>query len=605
MSLGNIDLNPQLVQAVRDTIDIVSIASEHTRLSKAGHRYKGLCPLHKEKTPSFSVDPSKGLFYCFGCGAGGDAIRLHMLTSGDDFPAAIESLAQKYGIPLPSRRARSSEGPREPDLRPALEAAEGFFRDQLQRSPFARRYLEERKMPAELVEEFGLGYAPDDWRQLLEALSRKIPAKELEAAGLITTSERSDRPYDRFRNRLIFPIRNPSGRLVGFGGRTLGDDRAKYINTSETAQFHKSRLLYGLAEGKREMRDHGVAVLTEGYFDVLGTVASGFPGAVASMGTSLTAEQSKLLARFCDQVIIAYDGDDAGEAAARRALPLLLGVGLTVRRARLGSGHDPDSLRLEEGPEAVREALETAPDAVHLELDRLVPRGQRFSPQERAEAAEDVRQLLFPIPDPIVRLGYGRIVAQRLEIPEELLWRGQRNRRSSGPQGPEGPHGSSGDEDAGPTRRRERLTRSHEEWVLAVLLGDPDGAPGEDQLPPDEAFLDGRCRRLFKAYRSAYREAGAAPDADLLRRALPAAGAELEHLAWILGDGTDTSRFRLPEMLAQLCERHDRQQLQQLAIGIRQADERGEAEEVLRLVELKQKISRRLHKGPESSSRNA
>ncbi|MDY7091923.1 MAG: DNA primase [Acidobacteriota bacterium] len=601
MSLGNIDLNPQLVQAVRDTIDIVSIASEHTRLSKAGHRYKGLCPLHKEKTPSFSVDPSKGLFYCFGCGAGGDAIRLHMLTSGDDFPAAIESLAQKYGIPLPSRRARSSEGPREPDLRPALEAAEEFFRDQLKRSPFARRYLEERQMPAELAEEFGLGYAPDDWRQLLEALSRRIPTKDLEAAGLITTSDRSDRPYDRFRNRLIFPIRNPSGRLVGFGGRTLGEDRAKYINTSETAQFHKSRLLYGLSEGKREMRDRGVAVLTEGYFDVLGTVASGFPGAVASMGTSLTAEQSKLLARFCDQVIIAYDGDDAGEAAARRALPLLLGVGLTVRRARLAAGHDPDSLRLEEGPEAVREALESAPDAVHLELDRLVPQGQRFSPQERAEAAEEVRQLLSPIPDPIVRLGYGRIAAQRLEIPEELLWRGQRNRRRGGPEGPAGPD----NEDPGESRRQERLTRSHEEWVLAVLLSDPGGVPEEELLPPEAAFLDGRCRRLFKAYREAYRDTGAAPDADRLRRALPVAGAELEHLAWILGDGTDTSRFRLPEMLAQLRERHDRQQLQQLAVGIRQADERGEVEEVLRLVELKQEISRRLHKGSRGGPRSA
>jgi DNA primase len=601
MSLGNIDLNPQLVQAVRDTIDIVSIASEHTRLSKAGHRYKGLCPLHKEKTPSFSVDPSKGLFYCFGCGAGGDAIRLHMLTSGDDFPAAIESLAQKYGIPLPSRRARSADSPREPDLRPALEAAEAFFRDQLKRSHFALRYLEERRMPAELVEEFGLGYAPDDWRQLLEALSRKIPTKDLEAAGLITTSERADRPYDRFRHRLIFPIRNPSGRLVGFGGRTLGDDKAKYINTAETAQFHKSRLLYGLAEGKREMRDHGVAVLTEGYFDVLGTIASGFQGAVASMGTSLTAEQSKLLARFCDQVIIAYDGDDAGEAAARRALPLLLGVGLTVRRARLASGHDPDSLRLEEGPEAVRAALESAPDAVNLELDRLVPQGQRFSPKERAEAAEGVRQLLAPIPDPIVRLGYGRIAAQRLEIPDELLWRGHRPSRPTGSEGT----ADSDEQGGGRSRRQERVTRSHEEWVLAVLLGDPDAAPAEDRLPSEDAFLDGRCRRLFKAYRKAYREAGAAPDADGLRRALPAAGAELEHLAWILGDGTDTSRFRLPEMLAQLSERYDRQQLQQLAAGIRQADERGEVEEVLRLVALKQEISRRLHKGTRGGPRSA
>src|SRR5579872_2205576 len=206
MPLGNVSLTPQLVQAVRDAVDIVAIASDHTRLRKAGRRYQGLCPLHKEKTPSFSVDPVQGLFYCFGCGAGGDAIKLHMLATGDDFPAAIEALAGRYGIPLPSRNeARFAGGKPERDVEGALQAAAEFFRDQLRRSGFARAYLDEtRRIPPELVERFGLGYAPDGFQNLLPALRARVPQSDLEAAGLIARSERSGDLYDRFRHRLMF-----------------------------------------------------------------------------------------------------------------------------------------------------------------------------------------------------------------------------------------------------------------------------------------------------------------------------------------------------------------------------------------------------------------
>lgn len=586
MSLGNIDLSPQLVQAVRDAVDILSIASEHTRLTKTGHRYKGLCPLHKEKSPSFGIDPAKGLFYCFGCGAGGDAIRLHMLTTGDDFPAAIESLAQKYGVPLPARRSRSADKSQGPDPRRALEAAEEYFRDQLKKSAGARAYLEQRQLPPELIETYGLGYAPDGWSNLLDALSRRVPVAELEAAGLVGRSEkRGGEAYDRFRHRLIFPIRNPTGRLVGFGGRTLGDDRAKYINTAETAQFHKGFLLYGLAEGKKEMRDNGKAVLTEGYFDVLGTVASGVSGAVASMGTALTQDQARLLSRFCEEVVVAYDGDDAGEAAARRALPILLAEGLSVRRARLGAGEDPDSLRLSAGPEAVRAAIENAPDALSSELDRVAPGGRSLTPRERAAAAEEVREMLAPIPDPIVRMSYSRLASQRLEVPEDLLWRRSGSSRKSRPE-------------PTPERPAERLTRSHEEWVLAVMLQSPQDVPSADELPDEEAFFDERCRRLYSVLCTIYRDAGSPPDAEGLGRHLPAGGDELAHLAWLL-EGSDgpSPRFRLGEMLAQLDDRYQRRRLQHLATRIRDAEGRGEGQEVSRLAGQKTEISRRLHKG--------
>ncbi|MDX1383742.1 MAG: DNA primase, partial [Thermoanaerobaculia bacterium] len=302
MSLSNVQLTPQLIQAVRDAIDILDVAAPHTKLTKKGNRWLGLCPFHKEKTPSFSVDATQGLYYCFGCGAGGDAIRLHMLTTGDDFPAAIESLARMNGIPLPARSGgRRSEGP---DLEGVLEAAAEVFAAELAANPKPRRYLEQRRIPADVVETFGLGYAPDSFDHLLSRLAPRFPRQHLVAAGLVSVksdSERS-RAWDRFRDRLMFPIRNPSGRLVGFGGRTLGDDRAKYINTAETDRFRKRTLLYGLDKARRAAREEGSLLLVEGYFDAIAAVASGVEWVVASMGTALSTEQARLCGRYAEEV---------------------------------------------------------------------------------------------------------------------------------------------------------------------------------------------------------------------------------------------------------------------------------------------------------------
>ena len=416
MSLGNVNLTPQLVQSVRDAVDIVAIASEHTRLRKAGRRYQGLCPMHKEKSPSFSVDPVQGLFYCFGCGAGGDAIKLHMLTTGDDFPAAIETLAQRYGIPLPSRAVRAG-GPPERDLDGALAAAARFFTEQLRRSPVAQQYLAGRQVSPELAERFGLGYAPESWQALRDALVPRVPLADLEAAGLVGRSDRQN-VYDRFRHRLIFPIHNPAGRLVGFGGRTLGDDKAKYVNTAETDRFHKGHLLYGLFQARQDIRESRRAVLVEGYFDVIGTVASGETGAVAGMGTALTQEQARLLARYADEVVVAYDGDRAGEAAFERALPILLAEGLGVRRARFGAGHDPDSLRLESGPAAVKAAIEDAEDGVVLQLRNAIP-GPTLSSRLKSTQAAAITALLDTVRDPMMRHDYVRRAAEMLGLPEK------------------------------------------------------------------------------------------------------------------------------------------------------------------------------------------
>jgi DNA primase len=601
MALGNVHITPQLVQAVRDAADIVSIASEHTKLRKAGRRYQGLCPIHKEKTPSFSVDPVQGLFYCFGCGAGGDAIKLHMLSTGDDFPAAIESLATRYGIPLPSRETKAGSRT-ERDLEGALQAAQAFFTDQLRKSSFAREYLEKRRIPPELIERFGLGYAPDAWRTLIPALQARIGLADLEAAGLVARPEKGGEPYDRFRNRLMFPIHNPSGRLVGFGGRTLGDDKAKYINSNETDRFHKGLLLYGLHLAKKEIRESGRAVLCEGYFDVIGAVACGLEGAVAGMGTALTPEQTKQLARFAEEVVVAYDGDNAGENAFRRALPLLLGEGLAVRRARFPAGHDPDSLRLEAGIEAVAAAVQDAGDAVVAEIERLAPPEAGREPQVQAKAAGAVAELLRPVPDPILRFSYARIAAERLGVPVEMLSR----RVGSGPSGAGAGAGAPAPGPAGPVRKPdEGLSWNVEKLVLAQLLDGTEAIPPAEDLPPPEAFLDPECRNIYQTFCTLY--AGgtgsppAAPDARAVLAELGAEGRSVDLMAGILLERNFTSgvsgRSGLLESLEKLEDRWRKQRNRELASWIREAEIRKDSARLETLLQEKERLSHGLHRG--------
>jgi DNA primase len=597
MALGNVHLTPQLIQAVRDAVDIVAVASEHTRLRKAGNSYTGLCPIHKEKSPSFSVDPVKGLFYCFGCGAGGDAIKLHMLTTGDDFPGAIENLAIRYGIPLPSRaETRRAGGAPERDVEGALQAAAEFFTAQLRKSAFAREYLEKRRIPPELIERFGLGYAPEGWRNLVQALHPRVPMADLEAAGLVARPESGKEPYDRFRHRLMFPIHSPSGRLVGFGGRTLGDDQAKYINTAETERFHKGTLLYGLHQAKKEIRETGCAVLCEGYFDVIGTVACGIEGAVAGMGTALTPEQARLLSRYAEEVVVAYDGDNAGENAFRRALPLLLSERLGVRRARFPGGHDPDSLRLEAGEEAVKTAIEAAADAVAAEMDRLIPAGVTRDPRAQAKSAAEVTELLRPIPDPVLRFSYGRLAADRLAVPVELLT------RRMGGGGERQPQPSSQAAQPAPqTGGGPRLVRSLEEQVLERLLQGDEQAqiPPLSELPPPEVFLDPECRNIYQAFYDLYaRGEGPLPDSRSVQTALGSEGGAVDRMARILLEGNFVSgRIGLLESLDKLTRRWSQQRLHELQGEISEAQRTGDHALLGRLVDEKTRLSRSLHRG--------
>jgi DNA primase len=584
VSLSNVHLTPQLVQAVRDAVDILDVAAAHTRLSKKGNRHVGLCPFHKEKTPSFSVDPSQGLYYCFGCGAGGDAIRLHMLTSGDDFPGAIESLARLYGIPLPSRSNRW--GPEEPDLEAVLTAAEEAFREQLSSQPKPQRYLESRRIPPEVIERFRVGYAPPSFDFLRDRLSATFTTKEIEAAGLVSVKEEGGRrkAWDRFRDRLMFPIRNASGRLVGFGGRTLGDDRAKYINTAETDRFRKRYLLYGLDQARRAIREEGSALLVEGYFDVLAAVASGIEWTVASMGTALSEDQTRLCSRYAEEVVLGYDGDRAGHEACRRALPQLLARGLGVRRMVMEEGADPDSVRMEAGEEEVRRRVGEARDFVESEIDRLLPTKEPDA-RARSAAAAAIRELLSPIEDGVLRYAYGERAADRLGIPLDLLWQ-RRERAPSHPRPePEQP--------AAPLREVTTL----EERTLQLLLSGELELPAVEALPPQEVFLDAICGNIYGKFLGFYAEGGVPPQSGAILGQLTEQGEILDRVARILLEGPSCSgKFgELEESLRRLMRRWQQNRLKALAREINEAQRSGDGPRLEALIEEKSTLSRTLH----------
>ncbi len=573
-----------MVQAVRDSIDIVEIAGDLTRLQKKGKRYQGLCPFHKEKTPSFSVDPDQGLFYCFGCGEGGDAIKLFQQSSGDDFPAAIEALARRYGIALPAASAAGPSLERRKDHTAVLEAAAGFFRQCLLRSDFARQYLEDRQIPKSLGESFGLGYAPQGWHELQKDLGQRFPLELLIETGLVGRSERSGDPYDRFRHRLMFPIHSPAGRLVGFGGRTLGDDRAKYVNTPETEAFSKGKLLYGFHLAKRNLRDGGKALLVEGYFDVIGAAASGIPWSVAGMGTALTPEQAKLLARYTDEVIVAYDGDSAGEKAFQRALPILLAAGLGVRRARFPEGHDPDSLRLELGADEVLRHVDTARDGVELEIDRLIPATRNIDPREKSRIASQIGEILRPMRDKIVRQAYGQRASQRLDVPLDLLF------RRVGPA-------PAPDIESQPKRSSPEVSKAGmEEVALRLMLVPGTQIPPCERLPPKEIFFDAQCRNIYEAFCALYRdgEPMAPASSAVIARLDPESGA-IDRAAQLLLQVSDSDEGNLQATLDHLLHRWQKCRRPELHRQIREAEEQQDQPRLDQLLEEQKSLIHSLH----------
>lgn len=414
----------QAIRQIQDRLDIVDVVGGYLPLKRAGRHYKALCPFHQEKTPSFMVNPTKQIFHCFGCGEGGDAISFVMKYERLEFPEAVRTLAPRVGVEVPDVRGG---GPRLSDaaeLSRVLEFAAAFFQRTLQQPAGAQAlaYLTGRGVTSASIQDLRLGFAPDSWDALLAAAQAVGIRPELvERAGLAVTREGHGGWYDRFRGRVMFPVWDAKGKVIGFGGRVLDDSQPKYMNSPETEAYVKSRVVYGLHLAVPHIREHDSVAIVEGYLDFLIPYQLGIRNVVASMGTSLTVDQIQLLRRYTRRVVIVYDGDYAGELATLRGLDLLLSEGMQVRIVGLPSGEDPDSAAQRLGPEGFRQLLAEAQDLFLYKLNVLQRRHDATNIEGKVAICEQLLPTIKRVPNAPQASEYLRTLADVLKVREEDL----------------------------------------------------------------------------------------------------------------------------------------------------------------------------------------
>lgn len=415
-----------IIEKIKEKADIIELASSYTKLKKSGRRYVGLCPFHSEKTPSFTVDPEKGLYHCFGCGAGGDIFTLIMEKESLDFPSALEFLAKKYNIAIPKKTSPTKKI--EDDISEINQSAHFFFQNCLKgrEGEVARKYIEERGINSDWIETIGLGFSPNQWDSLVKYLKNKgYNENIISLSGLGIKTERG--LFDRFRGRIMFPIRNISGRITGFGGRTIFDENPKYINSPETPVYKKRMQLFGLDLAKEEIKEKGYAILVEGYMDQISLFINGFKNTVASLGTSLTEEQVSLLKKFTDLIYIFYDPDSAGIASTIRAIPIILSQDISLKIVLIPEGLDPDSFVRKKGKDGVEEALSRALSPVEF-LIKNYKIHEKISPEEKSRGIRNIIELINGISEPILKRTYVKELSAFSGIEEELIIRMLRQR---------------------------------------------------------------------------------------------------------------------------------------------------------------------------------
>jgi DNA primase len=416
-------------------VDIVDVVGQHVKLKKAGANYQGLCPFHSEKSPSFSVSPTKQFYHCFGCGAHGSAISFLMEYSGLGYVDAIEDLARSAGLDVPREERTANDVARQQQtmaLSEVMSAAADWYRQQLKTAPRAVEYLKGRGLTGEIAKRYALGYAPDGW-QGLEAVfgtyANDEVAKTLLEGGLLIQSEQTDnnqtaRRYDRFRDRIMFPIRNPKGQTIGFGGRILDQGEPKYLNSPETPLFSKGNTLYGLFEARQAIRSQEYVLVCEGYMDVVALAQLGFPNAVATLGTACTANHVRMLLRQTDKVVFSFDGDSAGQRAAQRALEAclpLMSDDKEIRFLFLPTEHDPDSYVRAYGAPAFEKVIKEAMSISSFFFKIASQDHELTTPEGRAQTHHAAKPLLLSMPPIALRTQILRELAIRTNsTPAEL-----------------------------------------------------------------------------------------------------------------------------------------------------------------------------------------
>jgi DNA primase len=418
---------PGFIDDLKAQADIVQVIQDVVPLKQAGSTFKGLCPFHQEKTPSFHVNREKGFFHCFGCSTGGDVLKFVELHEKLSFPEAVQSLAQRFGLAVPEsgdpERDREALVEREALLK-VHELADAYFRAQLNGAAgtVARRYLEQRDMRPETVERLGLGYAPPRRDSLTTHLQDAgQPLDRLLRSGLVVQRD-GGRPYDRFRNRLIIPIAREAGSVIAFGGRALAtDQQPKYLNSPETPLYAKGRTLYGLHLTKQAVADVGYVVLVEGYFDFAQALQAGVKPVAATCGTALTDRHVRLLRRFCSRTLLSFDPDSAGEGAAARSGELLISQGFQVNVVQLPPGDDPDGFIRQHGGGAYRERLRTSRPYLDDVLDRAAAGRDLSRAQEKRALLDRMKPVAQAIQDKVVKDGFLDRVEHLAQVPEGMF----------------------------------------------------------------------------------------------------------------------------------------------------------------------------------------
>jgi len=415
-----------VVEQIRQVANIIDIASQYTTLRQRGKKHVGLCPFHSERDPSFTVDPDKQLFHCFGCGAGGDIFSLVMEKESLGFPETVKYLAERYRIPLPEMKKRSPQAAKlEEQIYKINESTLAFFKKNLlntQEGKKALDYLHQREISDDTISELKIGYAMNSWDSLIKYFKTKsTPLSLLEKAGLILRREGKEGYYDRFRGRIIFPIFTISGKVVAFGGRTAIEDDPKYLNSPDTPVYHKGKLLYGLNWTKEKIREKGFSIMVEGYTDFISLYQRNIQNIAASLGTSVTPDHIALAKRFAPQILVSYDGDDAGKKAAYRAISLCFEAGMRIKIMTIPKGSDPDTYIQKNGIVAFKKLMKESQDGLMFLIRTQTQEGSMDIPEEKSKIVRNTVGILAKIPDPVVRSEYLKLAGDILKVTDDVM----------------------------------------------------------------------------------------------------------------------------------------------------------------------------------------
>lgn len=575
------------VQAVLLAANLVDVVSGYTSLRKRGATYLGLCPFHQEKTPSFTVSAEKGLYYCFGCGEGGDIVRFLERMENLSFSEAIEQLGERFGVPVEFEDgAGLDQGRKEREARLllVLEKAAAFYERYLwetESGQRARDYLEIRGLGREVCQKFRVGLSPDEWRGLHRRASKEgFTEHELEDAGLIVCQ--AGKTYDRFRGRLMFPLVDQRGRVLGFGGRTLKDETPKYLNSPEGPLYQKGRLLYGLFQARRAIADADEVVVAEGYTDVLGLAQAGIGNVVASMGTALTEAQIGLMTRFTSNITFMFDADRAGTDAMLRSGDLARGHNLRPMMAVLPGGRDPADVTREGGQEAVTKVMEGKISLLGFELRQALDRGDTESAEGRVRVFDEVRQIMSRSSSLKEREEEIPLVADRLRLSPDsvaLLLRGSSRVTDTGREAAKSLDSRGGDARMSLARRLLNSEAGLEREFLVAAACNPLRAAQLLQALSPEHFTSSSNREVFAGLRDALSIMKDAQDhraaiSELRTRAHgdSEAGRFFVRLVMEADQGRYASAV-LEELHLRLQEQHLNRQISSLRDGLNQGDD--------------------------------